>query len=566
MIFEKWRVCEPSPSAVADMEERGRSPLAARLLAARGFLSHDEAETVLAVGLDALHDPFLLPDMQKAVDRINAALSSGESIAVYGDYDADGVTATALMVRTLRAKGASCVPYIPDRADEGYGLHASALRLLAGQGIKLVITVDTGITAMAEADLCKELGLDLIITDHHECRDTLPSAAAVINPRRSDSRYPFAGLAGVGVAFKLACALEGNTRRILSRYGDLVAIGTVADIMPVTGENRTLIAYGLHRAEQTKRPGLLALLCELELKGKRISADTISFSLAPRINAAGRVGQAGTALELFLTDDPLKARALAEQLSLLNAQRQIMENTITGQAAAALDPSDPALVLWGDGWPSGVAGIAAARLAAKYDRPVFLICLDEDTGKGSARSARGINLVEILSSQKALLSDYGGHAQAAGFSIPRNNIGAFKEAVLAACAEIRPEERALDIDASLLPEWVTLDGLRSLEGLSPFGKDFAGPVFCLEDAEITGVVGMGGGKHMRVSLDCGGYFFGAVWFGQPPPLPDMGKFVDIAFRPEINRFRGQESVQLQIIDIRPSARRAREGAREDGQY
>jgi single-stranded-DNA-specific exonuclease len=514
----------------------------------RGITSPESAAEFFRMRPDGLHDPFLLPDMDKAVSRLRLAGKNGETVAVYGDYDADGVTATAVMVRTLRELEIKCLWHIPDRERDGYGLNIAAVEELARKGTNLIVTVDTGISSFAEVEAAKALGVDVLITDHHECKDTLPNAAAIVNPRRSDSEYPFAGLAGVGVAFKLVCALLESWKAPLVKFADIVALGTVADIMPVTGENRLLITQGLKAMEQTKNLGLRALLTETEQSGKPITAETVAYTLAPKINAAGRVGRADAALELLLTDDPAEASELARALCEMNTVRQSREAEITARAEKLADPSAPALVLYGEGWHIGVAGIVAARLSEQYERPVFIACLEGDTARGSARGIQGLHLTELLGKHAHLLERYGGHSQAVGFSIKKSNLETFRMAMETECASLIRAERVLEIDAEVLPEWLNLEGLQALEKLSPFGVSFAQPVFCMENVTVESSTSIGSGKHLRLTLKKSGVRLEAVWFNtaEAPPY----KLADIAFRAEINRFRGHGQVQLRIIGVR----------------
>jgi single-stranded-DNA-specific exonuclease len=546
VTYHRWDIATQDAAAVAALEGAGYLPLAARTLALRGISSPEEAECFFTMRPDALHDPFLLPDMDKAVSRLRLAVSGGEAVAVYGDYDADGVTATALLIRALRELGVSCLWHIPDRERDGYGLNMKALESLAQKGVGLIITVDTGISSHEEVEAAKALGVDVIITDHHECRDTLPNAAAVVNPRRADSAYPFSGLAGVGVAFKLICALTGSWKAPLIKFADIVALGTVADIMPVTGENRLLIIQGLRAMGQTGNPGLRALLAETGQSA--VTADTVSYTIAPRINAAGRVGRADAALELLITDDPAEAAGLARSLCEMNLVRQSREADITIRAEKLADPSAPALVLYDEGWHIGVAGIVASRLSEQFERPVFIACLEGDMARGSARGVPGIRLTELLGKYAHLLEGYGGHSQAAGFSIRKSNLETFRMAMEAECASLIREERVLTADAEVLPEWLDLDGLRALEALAPFGDSFSQPVFVMEDVSLAQAIPIGSGKHLRLSFMKSARRLEAVWFNKTEP-PAAGR-LDIAFKAEINRFKGQERVQLRIVAVK----------------
>ena len=412
-----WNVQKPQTSAVNALVSNGFPPLTAMILAARGMENAAAANEYLACDTPLL-SPFLMTDMDLAAGRVGLAMTLGEKIAVFGDYDVDGITATCLLTDFLRRHGADCVSYIPGRLEEGYGLNPIAIRQLHSEGVKLIITVDCGITAVEEAKLCQELGIDLVITDHHECKEVLPDAIAVVDPHRPDGGYPHKTLSGVGVAFKLAAALCGNQEEVLKEYADMVCLGTVADVMPLRGENRVFVSHGLESIRNTRRPGLVALMRECGCTTDNVSATSIGFMLAPRINAAGRMGQIDLAVELFLTDDPLRAEHLARALCDLNRQRQQVESKIFEDAVAMLPAGQPpeAIVLADESWHQGVVGIVASRMAEEYCCPTFLICLDGEHGKASSRSFGGFNLFATLTALSHLLESYGGHELAAGFT------------------------------------------------------------------------------------------------------------------------------------------------------
>ena len=421
MKYKKWNQAAPDRSAVLALMAAGLPALAATVLCARGVDTPEAAAAFLAAADAPLHDPMLLRDMDRAVERMERALAGNEYIAVYGDYDVDGITSTCLLTRFLSSRGARVIPYIPDRLEEGYGLNREAVELLADKGVTLIVTVDCGITAVEEARYAASLGLDVIITDHHECKDELPQAVAVVDPHRRDCGYPFPCLAGVGVALKLALALTpGSEReRVLSEYADLAAIGTVADVMQLSGENRAIVRRGLQALARTRRPGLRALIREAGAEGKSLTASCIGFTLAPRINAAGRMGCAPVAAELLLTEDPGRAEALSHALCALNRERQSIEGRIYEECLARLERESAgqrrSIVLAGEGWHQGVVGIVASRLAEKYACPTFMICVQDGRGKGSCRSFGGFNLFRALESCADLLEGFGGHELAAGF-------------------------------------------------------------------------------------------------------------------------------------------------------
>ena len=553
-----WNVNEPDPGSVNALVSAGYAPLAAMVLASRGIRDRDQANRYLACNAP-LPDPFLMTDMDRAAGRVGLAMAQGEKIAVFGDYDVDGITSTCLLTDFLRRHGADVVSYIPGRLEEGYGLNPIAIRQLSGEGVKLIITVDCGITALAEAELCRELGIDLVITDHHECKDSLPRAAAVVDPHRIDGGYPHKNLSGVGVAFKLASALCGDQESVLQEYADMVCLGTVADVMPLQGENRVFVARGLEALRHTKRPGIAALMAESGCDPKTVSASSIGFMLAPRINAAGRMGQIDLALELFLTKDPVRAGEVARQLCDLNRQRQAVESEIYRQAVAMLPNGAPpeAIVLADESWHQGVVGIVASRIAEEYACPTFLICLDGEHGKASSRSHGGFNLFSSLTALSPLLESYGGHELAAGFTITRSNIPEFRRQICALAAGFYSDDTprtSLDIDCAIPAELLTLSNIESLGVLEPCGNSCPKPVLMMKNLTIERIAMVGGGRHMRLRLRSGRAGVNAIYFSANPQTVSIqpGDVVDIAFTPQINEYRGERTVQMNVLDIRPS--------------
>ena len=555
-----WNEKKPDMASVNALVSAGYAPLSAMVLAARGIQNGTQAKTYLDRNAP-LPDPFLMTDMALAAGRVALAIENKEKIAVFGDYDVDGITATCLLTDFLRRHGGSCVSYIPGRLEEGYGLNAIALHQLHDEGVQLIVTVDCGITAVAEAQLCKELGMDLVITDHHECKDALPEAVAVVDPHRPDGGYPHKDLSGVGIAFKLACALCGDTEAVLSEYADMVCLGTVADVMPLRGENRVFAARGLELLAHTKRPGIAALMAECGCDPKTVTSSTIGFMLAPRINAAGRMGQIDLALKLFLTDDPQEASDAAKALCALNRQRQAVESEIYRQAVAMLPAGKPpeAIVLADESWHQGVVGIVASRIAEEYACPAFLICLDGDHGKASSRSHGGFNLFASLSALSPLLESYGGHELAAGFTISRKNIPEFRRQICALAADYYQDDvprTSLDIDCAIDPELLTIPGIDSLKVLEPCGNGCPKPVLSMTGLTIDRISMVGGGRHMRLRLRKGHFTFGAIYFSANPQSVSIaqGDLVDVAFNPQVNEYRGDRIVQMNVLDIRPSCR------------
>ena len=558
MKYGIWKVSQPEAGAVNALVGSGYAPLAAMVLASRGMEDDHQARAYLDCNAPLL-DPFLMTDMDKAAGRVGLAMSRGEKIAVFGDYDVDGITATCLLTDFLRRHGADAVSYIPGRLEEGYGLNPIAIHQLHDEDVKLIVTVDCGITAVSEAELCRQLGIDLVITDHHECKQTLPAAAAVVDPHRPDGGYPHKNLSGVGVAFKLASALCGSQETVLEEYADMVCLGTVADVMPLQGENRVFVARGLESLAHTKRPGIAALMAECGCAPEAVSASSIGFMLAPRINAAGRMGQIDLAVELFLTDDPDKAAEAARGLCELNRQRQAVESEIYRQAVSMLPMGKPpeAIVLADESWHQGVVGIVASRIAEEYACPTFLICLDGEHGKASSRSHGGFNLFASLSALSPLLESYGGHELAAGFTITRANIPEFRRQICALAAKFYTDDvprTVLDVDCAVSPELLTLHNVDALQMLEPCGNGCPKPVLMVKNLTIDRISMVGGGRHMRLRLCSGHTYLNAIYFSANPQTVSIqpGDLVDVAFTPQVNEFRGTRTVQMNVIDIRPS--------------
>ena len=553
-----WNVSIPEAGAVNALAGAGYSPLTAMILAARGI--RDEKSAKKYLGCDApMPDPFLMTDMDLAAGRVGLAMTRGEKIAVFGDYDVDGITSTCLLTDFLRRHGADVVSYIPGRLEEGYGLNPIAIHQLSAEGVKLIITVDCGITAVEEALLCKELGIDLVITDHHECKDTLPDAIAVVDPHRPDGGYPHMTLSGVGVAFKLAAALGGSQEEVLQDYGDMVCLGTVADVMPLQGENRVFVARGLETLKNSPRPGIAALMKESGCAPEAVSASAIGYILAPRINAAGRMGQIDLAVELFLTEDEARAQHLAKALCELNRQRQAVESEIYDQAVSMLPAgkAPEAIVLAEESWHQGVVGIVASRMAEEYSCPTFLICLDGEHGKASSRSFGGFNLFAALTALSPLLESYGGHELAAGFTISRSQIPAFREQVCELASQFYADagpRTILDIDCAITCDLLTVRGIDSLSALEPTGNACPKPTLMMEKLTVDRISMVGNGRHMRLRLRQGHTYINAIYFSANPETASIqpGDVVDVAFQPQINEFRGERTVQMNIQDIRPS--------------
>ncbi len=590
-----WKLAEQSEESAESIASGLQiTPAAARLLANRGYDTVESARAFIGKETAMLHDPFLLADMDKAVARFENALANKERIVVYGDYDVDGVTAVTILYSFLRYHGADVKYYIPNRIGEGYGINHEALKGFASDGYTLMITVDTGITAIDEVAAAKAVGLDTVVTDHHECRPELPGAVAVVNPRRPDCPYPFKELAGCGVAFKLICALEmklsGSSmiqavKFAADRFAELVAIGTIADVMPLKDENRIIVSYGLLLLEKTNDIGISALMRASGLITKdpdgneirkKVTSSSVGFTLAPRINAAGRISSAAFAVELFLTEDRVRAEEIAAELCETNRRRQIEENSIIEEAEKRIteqcDPDDHVIVLSDDHWHHGVIGIVCSRLTEKYNLPSILVSFDgqeggsdTDVGKGSGRSIRGLNLVEALAACQDKLTKFGGHELAAGLAVERGKLDDFRRAINEHAAEMlagRDLCRVIDIDERLEPYEISLKLAKELYLLEPYGVSNAQPVFETDRMLITEVTALSGGKHTKLSLTSGSAaqsdmhtYYTALLFGTPIAefAYRVGDIIDIAYNLDINEYRNRQSVQLLVRDIRPSA-------------
>ena len=564
MKFKKWNIHTPADQDVARLREAGYPYLLSTVLAARGITTAEEAAEFLDRERSLTISPMRMRDMDRAVERIQRAIAGGETIAVFGDYDVDGITSTVLLRDYLKSCGVKCLRYIPRRIEDGYGLSKDAIQSLWDQGATLMITVDCGVTGNEEVDFAASLGMDVVITDHHECKETLPNAMAVVDPHRPDCPYPFKHLAGVGVALKLVLALGGENREdaLFARYCTLAAIGTIADVMRMEGENRTIVSYGLEALPHTDFVGIHALLREAGLLGKPITSIQIGFVLSPRINAAGRMGAADLAADLLETDDPARAEELARQLCDLNRERQAVEQAICADATAKIEKlraeERSALVLSSEDWHQGVVGIVASRLSEKYSCPSFMIHLKDGVGKGSCRSYGGLNLFAALESCADLLDGFGGHELAAGFTIPEENIEAFRARVnryvRSACGGKTPVS-SLDLDAAIVcPGEVTLEQVEYLSQLEPYGAGNPRPAFALLGATLDSVQSVGQGRHLKVRLSKGTSRFEAIFFSVMEGECGLtaGTRVDAAFYLQANTFRGSTTLQLQLIDLRPS--------------
>jgi len=555
----RWNILPPAP------EERlaatsGFSPLIAQLLYNRGITEPAQLEAFISGDKRLAGDPSQLPDIEPAIARIYRALLSGETIAVYGDFDADGITGTAILVQGLESLGAKAVPYIPHRLTEGYGLNITALENLHKQGVSLVITVDCGITALAEVKRANRLGLDTIITDHHSTLPEMPPAVATINPKRADSSYAFSELTGAGVALKLLQALFQNLGKEerLGELMDLAAIGTIADMAPLSGENRYLVKEGLKLMNTAPRLGLGEIISQAGLTQGSLSAESISWTIAPRLNAAGRLAHAMTSYKLLMTESPQEARDLAIWLEEKNTERQKLTTKVLAIAREQIVAQgiSPLLVAADKDYPLGIAGLIAGRLAEEFYRPAIVVRTGETVSSGSGRSIPEFNIIKALTQCRNLLSHFGGHSQAAGFTLPTENLPRLQEhlarlaAEQLADADLRPQ---LNIDAEVALPDLSGDTFNTIQQLAPFGRGNPSPTFLSHRTEAVNCRTMGNGaQHLRLKLRQGGTVWDGVGFRLGGYLAEISPRLDIVYNLEIDHWGGKERLRLNIVDFAPS--------------
>lgn len=507
-----------------------------------------------------LHNPFLLNDMDLAVARIEKAIMRNENITIYGDYDADGVTSTSILYMFLKENGANVDFYIPNRFSDGYGMNVNVIKKIADKGTNLIITVDNGIAAYDEVEYAKSLGLDVIITDHHECPDRIPDCCAVINPKRKDSTYPFSELAGVGVAFKLITALnKDGLERIIKKYILITAIGTIADLVPLNDENRAIVIMGLKMVGYDNNVGVNALLNVCGIEGEARVSD-FAFGIVPRINAAGRLEDASDCVELFSSGDINKCLNIAKKLDSLNTQRQDVEKSITDSVFRIIDDNkmyrDKVIVVYGEGWNSGVIGIVASKVCEKYYKPCLVLTDDVDgIVKGSGRSVDGFDLYEALKACSDVLTKYGGHSLAAGLSMEVEKIDLFRIRINEYADNLLNGEnfvQKINIDSVLKEAFLNIDTAKSVEMLEPYGLGNPKPVFALLDVEVVKKNLLSEGKHIKLTLKCGNTYIDAIGFsmGDYSAVISEGNFIDIAGFLDINRYNGVENIQIIIKDIK----------------
>ncbi|MBE7027807.1 MAG: single-stranded-DNA-specific exonuclease RecJ [Ruminococcaceae bacterium] len=567
MQSKKWIMREKNYSADKALElarELGLPPLVVSILLSRGVR---DVKKFVNTDISNLYDPFLMKDVSGAADRIIDAIKNKEKITVYGDYDVDGITSTVVLVRFLKSHGADVGYYIPDRLEEGYGINRDAIDSISESGTRLLITVDCGITAVAEIEYAKQKGMSVIVTDHHECKEVIPEADYVINPKQHDCKYPFKKLAGVGVVFKLIQAitikLRFHMQEMIDEYIDLVAIGTVADVMPLEDENRIIVKNGLEHILYTSNYGIKALIKTAEIKTDNISTSTIGFGIAPRINAAGRMGTPDCAASLLLACDEIEAGKYAQVLEEENRKRQSLENDIFCQAVEIIDfchemKDDYVLVLDHDKWHHGIVGIVASKISEKYNKPCILISTDdEENAKGSGRSIKGFNLFEALCECSQHLTKFGGHELAAGLSTKKSRIEIFRKAINKYAKSIlKPDDfiPVITIDAHLPIEYLNINTVEKFALLQPYGMGNPSPVFCTEGLCVASCRVLSDGKHLRLTLTKNNMYVDAVGFGMGEIASNIkpSDKVDVVYNLDVNTYRGEKHTQLHLRDIRLS--------------
>lgn len=561
-MIKKWECNKIDEEKVDEFSKKNNvSRLLSKVMLSRGFTDDAEVQKFLHPKLDELYDPFLINDMDIAVNRIMEACERKEKVTIYGDYDVDGITSIAVLKSFLLEQGMNVDHYLPSRLEEGYGLNNDAIKKIYEQGTKLLITVDCGISAFNEIEYANELGIEVIVTDHHECPEKLPNAVAVLDPKREDSTYPFSSLAGVGVSFKLIQAISYKLnldRKKYLKYLDIVCLGTVADIVPLLDENRIIVNYGLILMRQTRKVGLQELIVASGYS--KIDSTSISFGLAPRLNACGRMGKADLALELILTTDREEARKIALELNEINKERQEVEKRIISEAIETIERDklyeNGIIVVNNENWHHGVIGIVASKITETYYKPSILICMENGKGKGSGRSIEGFDLHGALSKCDDLLDKFGGHEMAIGLSIDESNLSDLKKRLFEIAKESNIEEMqpVIKIDAEVTSDDVSFETIKELEALEPFGEANPSPVFMYRNLKVDSVRALSNAKHLRLVLKDNNFRYDAIAFnmGEKRHSIDIGNKVDIAHSLEINHFNNMDKIQFNLKDIKKS--------------
>ena len=565
---KSWYKKPPPPAGFSKV--LGLSPFQSHLLYNRGLRDRSEVDAFLAADSSLMHDPMLLPDMDRGVARLAAALDSGEAVGVFGDFDTDGITGTALLVRALRDLGGTVVSYLPDRVLEGHGLNEQAVRRLGAEGVSLLVTVDCGTDSVAEVELAASMGMDAIITDHHTLPDIPPVPCALINPQRSDSEYPYPHLTGVGMSFKLAQALYSHLGRPEPEHLlELVALGTVADVGPMTGENRYLVKRGLERLNATQSPGLQALAAEARLKLGAVNAESLAFGLIPRLNAAGRLDHPSVSLDLLTAQRPEEAQALAARLELKNSERRSLSDQCVRDAERQVEAEidfrgAPSMIVVSDGeWIPGVLGLIAGNISESYYRPTVAVSIGEEISRASARSIPEFDMVGALRECGDLFTRFGGHPRAAGFTAPTASLAELKRTLQGladqklAGLDLRPRI-AIDCEAS--PALFSGGNLEFIQSLEPFGEGNPAPVFLTRNARVTEARRVGGdGQHLKLWLRHGGGSWNAIAFRQGERLDSLEERIDLVYTVGQNTWRDETKLQLTVLDFASAGRYQRAG-------
>lgn len=558
---KKWEFYSSDEAKIKEISAQFNiSELLATVLVNRNITKEDEINLFLNPTRKDFHDPYLMPDMKPAVDRIIKAIDSQEKTMIYGDYDVDGITSITVLSKFLKERGLNVDSYIPNRLDEGYGLNKNAIKQIADDGYKLIITVDCGISGTEEVDYAYSLGMEVIVTDHHEPLEILPKALAVIDCKRKDNKYPFNSLAGVGVAFKLIQAigqrLELPEKEYL-KYLDIVCIGTISDIVPLVNENRVIAKLGLKLVENTKSPGVRALLNAAAYKD--VNSNTVSFGIAPRINACGRMGHERDALDLFLTENLVEASTITEKLNEYNKKRQDIEKRIFEEAISKIETEhldkNNVIVLGSENWHHGVIGIVSSKITELYFKPSILVCFeDDDIGKGSGRSIPGFDLHKALCSASKYLEKYGGHEMAVGLSLKKENFENFRNLLEKIAEEEHTEEiiPVIKIDKEINLKDIKIENVKNLSLLEPFGEANKTPIFIYKNLKIDSIRALSEGKHLKLTLKDDNTIINAIGFNMGKYSEEylIGDRIDVIGVLEINTFNGIESVQINMRDIR----------------
>ena len=556
---KKWEICKENKNDINKIsEENGLSDLISGILASRGIIKKEEVRKFLNPTRNDFHDPFLMPDMNKAVDRIITAIQTQEKTIIYGDYDVDGITSVTVLKKFLKERGLETGEYIPNRLNEGYGLNKQAVSKIAEQGYKLIITVDCGISCIEEIKYATELGLEVIVTDHHEPAEELPKCLAIVDAKRKDNQYPFNQLAGVGVVFKLIQAISirlNLDNKEYLKYLDIVCVGTISDIVPLVDENRVITKLGLKLVPITKNIGLRTLLASTGYK--EVNSTTISFGIAPRINACGRMGEEKEALKLFLTDDIHEAKEITEKLNYYNLERQETEKEIFKQVLEKIENGEKdksCIVLGEEEWHHGIIGIVASKVTDMYFKPSILICFEGEEGKGSGRSIPGFNLHDAVMNCDTYVERFGGHSMAIGINVKKENFPKFKKEFeeYARNSHISDIIPVIQIDKQLDIKKINIQDIKELKLLEPYGEGNKTPLFLIKNLKISLIRALSDGRHLKLNLGADNYMIDAIGFnmGEMADKYLIGDKIDVVGNLEINQYGGNENIQINLKDIR----------------